>query len=200
MAEIVLNVEVRDRTGTGGARAERKANRVPGVLYGGPRGPVAVSADLNAFRKSLYTGKLLGHLITLKYGEETQPVIAKDVQFHPVSDVPVHFDLYRVDEHQLVKIAIPVAFTNHEASPGLKRGGALNIARHEVELWVPADRIPEELTFDLAGLEIGDAIRISAITLPEGAEPVISDRDFTVATVAPSRASVSDDAAAAAEA
>ena len=199
MAEIVLNVEVRDRTGTGGARAARKAGQVPGVLYGGPRGPVAIAADLNAFRKSLYTGKLLGHLITLKYGEETQPVIAKDVQFHPVSDTPVHFDLYRVDEHQLVKIAIPVAFINHEASPGLKRGGALNIARHEVELWTPADQIPEELTFDLTGLEIGDAIRISAIKLPEGAHPAIADRDFTVATVAPSRASVSDDAAAASE-
>ncbi len=200
MAEIVLNVELRDRTGTGGARAARNAGRVPGVLYGGPRGPVAVSAELNAFRKSLYTGKLLGHLITLKYGEETQPVIAKDVQFHPVTDTPTHFDLYRVDETQPVKIAIPVAFINHEASPGLKRGGALNIARHEIELWVPADKIPEELTFDLTGLEIGDAVRISSLKLPEGAEPVITDRDFTVATVAPSRASVSDDAAASAEA
>lgn len=199
MAEIVLNVEVRERTGTGGARAARTSGRVPGVLYGGPRGPVPISAELNAFRKSLYTGKLLGHLITLKYGEETQPVIAKDVQFHPVSDTPVHFDLYRVDEHQLVKIAIPVAFINHEASPGLKRGGALNIARHEIELMVSADRIPEELTFDLTGLEIGDAVRISATQLPEGAHPVITDRDFTIATVAPSRASVSDDAAAATE-
>ena len=196
MAEIVLNVEVRERTGTGGARAARKAGRVPGVLYGGPRGPVPVSAELNAFRKSLYTGKLLGHLITLKYGEETQPVIAKDVQFHPVTDTPTHFDLYRVDEHQLVKIAVPAAFINHEASPGLKRGGALNIARHEIELWVPADQIPEELTFDLTGLEIGDAVRISSVKLPEGAEPAIADRDFTVATVAPSRASVSEDAAA----
>ncbi len=199
MAEIVLNVEVRERTGTGGARAARKAARVPGVLYGGPRGPVAISAELNAFRKSLYTGKLLGHLITLKYGDETQPVIAKDVQFHPVSDVPVHFDLYRVDENQKVKIAIPVAFTHHEECPGLKRGGALNIARHEIELWALPDRIPEELTFDLTGLEIGDTVRMSAITLPEGVEPVIADRDFTVATVAPSRASVSDDAAASTE-
>ena len=120
-----------------------------------------VSADLNAFRKSLYTGKLLGHLITLQYGEETQPVIARDVQFHPVTDVPVHFDLFRVDGDQLIKIAIPVAFTGHEASPGLKRGGVLTISRHEVELMVPADRIPEELTFDLSGLDIGETVRIS---------------------------------------
>lgn len=195
MADIVLNVEVRERTGTGGARAARNAGRVPGVLYGGPRGPVPISADLNAFRKSLYTGKLLGHLITLQYGEESQPVIARDVQFHPVTDVPVHFDLYRVDEHAPVKIAIPVGFKNHDASPGLKRGGALTIARHEVEIWVAADRIPEELTFDLTGVEIGETLRISHITLPEGAHPVITDRDFTVATVSASRAQVSDDAA-----
>ena len=198
MAEIVLNVELRERTGTGGARATRDAQRVPGVLYGGPRAPVAISAPLNAFKKALYTGKLLGHLITLKYGDESQPVIAKDVQFHPVTDAPVHFDLYRVDEHQRVKIAIPVAFIHHEECPGLKRGGALNIARHEVELWAPADKIPEELVFDLTGLEIGDTVRISAVKLADGVEPVISDRDFTIATVAASRASVSDDAAAAA--
>lgn len=196
MAEIVLNVEVRERTGTGGARAARKAGQVPGVLYGGELGPVPISAELNAFRKSLYTGKLLGHLITLKYGEETQPVIARDVQFHPVSDVPVHFDLYRVDEHAPVKISIPVAFKNHDLSPGLKRGGALTIALHEVEILVPADHIPEELTLDLAGLDIGDTIRLSALTLPEGASTVASDKDISIATISASRAQVSDDAAA----
>jgi large subunit ribosomal protein L25 len=196
MAEIVLNVEVRERTGTGGARAARRQDKVPGVLYGGPRGPVPISAPMNAFKKALYTGKLLGHLITLKYGEETQPVIAKAVQFHPVTDAPVHFDLFRVDEHQLVKISIPVAFKNHEASPGLKRGGALNIARHEVELLVPADKIPEELMFDLTGLDIGDAVRISAANLPEGAEPAIHGRDFVIATVTGTSAQASADAAA----
>lgn len=200
MAEIVLNVEVRERTGTGGARAARNAGRVPGVLYGGPRGPVAISAPLNEFRKALYTGKLLGHLVTLKNGEESQPVIARDVQFHPVSDVPLHFDLYRVDENQPVKIAIAVAFTHHDASPGLKRGGALNIARHEVELFCPADNIPEELMFDLTGLDIGDSVRISSIALPEGVTPVITDRDFTVATITASRAAVSEEGAAADEA
>src|SRR5215831_8042602 len=97
MAEIVLNVELRDRTGKGGARAARRADQVPGILYGGTQGPVAVSVKRNDFRKALYTGKLLGHLVTLKYGKETQPVIAKDVQFHPVTDEPIHFDLYRVD-------------------------------------------------------------------------------------------------------
>src|SRR5579875_128750 len=182
MAEIVLDVEVREGVGTGGARAVRRAGKVPGVLYGGPRGPVPIAMNANAFGKALYTGKLLGHLVTLRYGEERQPVIARDVQFDPVNDRPILFDLYRIDETQPVKIAVVVHFGNQEASPGLKRGGALNIARHDVEVWAPADRIPEELMADLTGLDIGDAIRISSITLPEGVSPVITDRDFVVAT------------------
>jgi large subunit ribosomal protein L25 len=192
MAEIVLNVEVRENIGSGGSRAARRAGKVPGVLYGGPRGPVPIAVNANEFGKALYTGKLLGHRVTLKYGDETQSVIAKDVQFDPVSDRPVHFDLYRVEEHQLIKINVPVHFRNHETSPGLKRGGALNIARHEVELWAPADEIPEELIADLAGLEIGDAVRISNITLPAGASPVITARDFIIATIAGTSASASE--------
>ncbi len=195
MAEIVLNVEVRERTGTGGARQARREGKVPGVLYGGTRAPVPIAVPLNEFRKSLYSGKLLGHLVTLKYGNETQGVIAKDIQFDPVSDVPVHFDLYRVDEHQLVKIAVPVRFIHQDECRGLKRGGTLNIARHEVELYAPADEIPEELVFDLKGLEIGDTIRISSTTLPKGVEPAIHDRDFVIATVAGTSASASADAA-----
>jgi large subunit ribosomal protein L25 len=183
MAEIVLDIEVREGAGSGGARAVRRAGKVPGVLYGGPRGPVSIAVNENAFRKALYTGKLLGHLVTLKFGDETQPVIAKDVQFHPVSDAPLHFDLYRVDEHQLVRIEVPVHFRNPEASPGIKRGGALNVVRHAVELWAPADHIPEELEVDLTGLDIGDAIRISNIKLPDGVEPTIVDRDFVIATI-----------------
>ncbi len=196
MADIELNVEVRNRAGSGAARAVRREGKVPGVLYGGPRGPVPIAVNANAFGKALYTGKLLGHLVTLRYGEETQSVIAKDVQFHPVSDKPMHFDLFRVDEHQLIRIAVPVHFRNQEASPGLKRGGMLNVARHEVELMVRADHIPEELIADLTGREIGDTIRISDIPLPEGAEPAITDRDFTVATIASSSSQMAADAAA----
>ncbi|WP_374572870.1 50S ribosomal protein L25/general stress protein Ctc [Phenylobacterium sp.] len=198
MAEIVLNVEVRERTGTGGARETRRAGKVPGVLYGGDKDPVAISVRANEFRKALYTGKLLGHLVTLKHGDETQPVIAKAIDMHPVTDEPWHFDLYRVDEHQAVKISVPVHFKNQEASPGLKRGGTLNIVRHEVEVMAPADAIPEELVCDLSGLEIGDTIRISAFTLPKGVEPSM-DRDFVVATVAGSSAQAAEEAAEAAE-
>jgi large subunit ribosomal protein L25 len=197
MAEIVLNVEVRDGVGTGAARAARAQGKVPGVLYGGNRGPVAIAVNQNEFRKALYTGKLLGHLVTLKYGEETQPVIAKDVQFHPVTDAPVHFDLYRVDEHQAVRIAVPVHFRHQEASPGLKRGGALNIVLHEIELLVAADHIPEEVVVDLTGLNIGDAVHASNLTLPPGAKTAYSD-DPVVATVMGSSAQASEEAAAAA--
>ena len=196
MADIELNVEVRQKAGSGAARAVRREGKVPGVLYGGPRGPVPIAVNANTFAKSLYTGKLLGHLVTLRYGEETQKVIAKDVQFDAVSDRPMHFDLYRVDEHQLIKIAIPVQFKNQEASPGLKRGGTLNVARHEIELWVRADHIPEALIADLTGRDIGDTIRASDVPLPEGVEPVITDRDFTVATIATSSSQMAADAAA----
>ena len=195
MADIVLNVEVRDNTGTGASRAVRNGGKVPGVLYGGPLGPVPIAVRSNEFRKALYTGKLLGHLVTLKHDGKDQPVIAKDVQFHPVTDEPVHFDLFRVGEHQLIKISVPVHFQNQDASPGIKRGGTLNIAIHELELMVPADQIPEELTFDLTGLDIGATIRSTDIPLPKGAKLSTHDAEVVVASVATSSAMQSEEAA-----
>ena len=192
MAEIVLNVEVRERTGTGGARAARLANKVPGVLYGGPRGPVAIAVDENAFRKALYTGKLLGHLVTLKHGDETQPVIAKDVQFHPVNDRPVHFDLFRVEAGQTIKISVPIHFKNQDISPGMKRGGALNMAFHEVELQVPAGHIPEDIVIDLAKMDIGANVHIGDLNLPSDAKPTAA-KDVVVVSIVASRAAVSGD-------
>ena len=194
MADIVLNVEVRETTGTGAARAARRDGSVPGVLYGGPLGPVAISVRKNEFRKALYSGKLLGHLVTLKHGGESQPVIAKDVQFHPVSDEPVHFDLYRVDEHQLITIAVPVHFKNEEASPGMKAGGALNINLHEVQLEVPADSIPDELVVDLTGLEMGAVIHASDLKLPKGAKVSKHDAELTIASINVSSAAKSEQA------
>ena len=196
MADIVLNVEVRQRAGTGGARETRNAGLVPGVLYGGSKAPVSIAVKSGEFRKALITGKLLGHLVTLKYGDEVQPVIAKDVQFHPVTDAPVHFDLYRVDEHQLIRINVPVHFRTHEASPGLKRGGTLNVNLHELELMAPADSIPEELVIDLTGMEIGDSVRAADLALPKGVELTAHHRDATVASVATSSAMTSEEAAA----
>ena len=193
MADIILNVEVRERAGTGGAREVRRAGRVPGVLYGHGKDPVNISVVAKDFKKSLHTGKLLGHLVTLKYGEETQPVIAKAVQFDPVTDEAIHFDLFRVGEHDLIKISVPVHFKNHDVSPGLKAGGSLEIVRHEVELACPADQIPEELIIDLATHNIGDTIRMSEIKLPNGVRPSV-ERDFVIATLKASASAVSEGA------
>ena len=195
MADIVLNVEVRSNTGTGSARDTRRAGKVPGVLYGGALDPVAIEVRSNEFRKALHSGKLLGHMVTLKYEGAAQSVIAKAIQFHPVTDEAVHFDLFRVGEHQLIRISIPVHFINHEASPGLKRGGTINVALHEVELMVPADEIPEQLVADLTGKDIGDAIHSVDLPLPKGAELTPHHRDVVVATIATSSAMQSVDAA-----
>jgi large subunit ribosomal protein L25 len=195
MAEIVLNVEVRERAGSGASRAVRREGKVPGVLYGGTQKPVAIAVAQNEFKKALYTGKLLGHLVTLKYGGETQPVIAKAVQFHPVTDNPVHFDLYRVGEHQLIRISVPVHFRNQEASPGIKRGGTLNVNLHELEVMAPADHIPEEIVIDLTGLDIGDSVRAADLALPQGVELTAHVRDATVASIASSSALASEEAA-----
>jgi large subunit ribosomal protein L25 len=136
----------------------------------------------------------LGHLVTLKYGNETQPVIAKDVQMHPVTDEPIHFDLYRVDEHQEIKIEVPVHFKNHDEAPGLKRGGSLNVSLHSITVSVPADQIPEELVVDLTGLEIGDNIRVSDIKLPASAKSVL-DGDVVVASLMGMMAEVAEEPA-----
>jgi large subunit ribosomal protein L25 len=197
MADIVLNVEVRERTGTGGARDTRRAGLVPGVLYGGDKDPVAISVKANEFRKALYTGKLLGHLVTLKHGKETQSVIAKAIDMHPVTDEPTHFDLYRVAADQTIKIGVTVHFAHQDESPGLKRGGTLNVVLHEVLVSCHANQIPDEIVVDLTGLEIGDSIRVSDLKLPKGVEAAV-DADATVATVA--SASVMADADEAADA
>jgi len=195
MADIILNVQVRDRVGTGGARATRSAGLVPGILYGADKAPVPIAVKVGEFRKALHTGKLLGHLVTLKYGQELQSVIAKDVQFDPVIDEPVHFDLFRVDAHASIRIAVPVHFTNHDASPGLKRGGALNVNLHEVEIMAPADAIPEDITVDLTGLDVGDAVRAADLVLPEGVTVHAHHQDATVASISSSSAMTSAETA-----
>src|SRR6185503_12772920 len=195
MAEIVLNVEVRERTGTGGARVARREGLVPGVLYGGGKDPVAISVKMNEFKKALYTGKLLGHLVTLKYGKETQPVIAKAVDMHPVTDVPQHIDLYRVDAHQQIKINVPLHFSHQDEAPGIKRGGTLNVVMHDVPVSCPADQIPEELVIDLTGLDIGASVRISDLTFPQNVVPA-APADTVLATIAGASSQAEEDEAA----
>jgi len=195
MADIVLNVEVREQTGTGSARAARRENLVPGVLYGGDKDPVAISVKMNEFKKALYTGKLLGHLVTLKYGSETQPVIAKAVDMHPVTDVPQHFDLYRVDANQQIKINVPVHFSHQDEAPGIKRGGTLNVAFHDVQVSCAADHIPEELVVDLTGLDIGASVRISDVKFPANVTATMA-ADTVIATIAGASSQADEDEAA----
>ncbi len=182
--QIVFNVEVRERTGTGGAREARKNGLVPGVLYGGEIDPVAISLKKNEVIKAIETGQFLNSTATLVHKGERQLVIPQGIQMHPVTDQPMHVDLRRVKLDQIIKVEVPVHFTGTEVSPGLKKGGTLNVVRHSVELNVPAGKIPEALEADVSKLEIGDNVKISSITLPEGAEPAITDRDFTIATIA----------------
>lgn len=193
MAEIILNVDVRENTGTGGAREARRSGAVPGILYGGDKAPVAISVNEKEFRMKLYTGKLLGHLVTLKYGDETQPVIAKDVQFGPVSDRPLHFDLMRVDENATIKIEVPIHFINEDQCKAFRQGGSLEIVRHSVEIMVPANHIPEDLIVDLAGHKLGDIIRWSDVKVPSDVDATITDRDFVIASIKTSSAAKAAD-------
>ena len=189
--QIELNVEVRPRIGKGGAREARRNRLVPGVLYGGGQDPVAITLKYNELIKAFNSGKFKGNTCTLIHDGKKQLVIPQDIQFHPVSDQPLHVDLYRVTEDQIVSVEVPVVFVGEEVSPGLKKGGTLNVVRYSVELNVAAGAIPESLEADVSVLEIGDNVKISNITLPDGAEPTITDRDFTIATIAGRAASTS---------
>ena len=183
-SDITLNVDVRARTGKGGARDVRRAGRIPGIIYGGEKAPVAISMDKKQIMMALKSGKFISHTVNLEYKGEIQLVFAQDIQHHPVTDEPEHLDLYRVEKGQQIRVNVPAHFTGMGVSPGIKRGGALNIVRHEVEMYCPADAIPELLEFDVSALEIGDAIRISATKFPPNCTPTITDRDFTIATIA----------------
>ena len=193
--QLTLSAESRDRAGKGASRALRNAGRVPAVIYGGNKEPVSIHVEEKALVKALMTGHFFNSVIALEVGGASHTTLAKDVAFHPVTDRPMHVDFYRVS----VTVEVPVVFINEEKSPGLKKGGVLNIVRHEVELACDASHIPEELTVDLSGFDVGDSIHISAVTLPAGATPTITDRDFTIATVVAPSGLRSAEAEAAAE-
>lgn len=183
MAGIVLEVEVRERTGTSGARAVREKEMVPGILYGGVRGPVPIQVARGNLLKALRSGKFVSHMITLRHNGEDQPVIPREIQYHPVTDQPVHIDLYRVEENSIIEVEVPVKVINHELCPGLKRGGMLNIVDHVLSMRVPAGRIPEEIVIDIAGLDIGAVVHVSNLTVPDGCKVVERGKDPTVITI-----------------
>ena len=185
--QLMLPAEARDRAGKGASRALRRDGRVPAVVYGEKKEPLAIHVEEKLLYKMLQTGHFMNSVIMIDFEGKPHRTLPKAVDFHPVSSRPIHVDFLRIGEHTKVTVAVPVRFDNEEASPGLKRGGVLNVVKHELELVCDAASIPSEIHVSLEGLEIGDAIHISQVALPEGSTPTIDDRDFTVATiVAPS--------------
>jgi large subunit ribosomal protein L25 len=181
--QLTLPAEARERAGKGASRALRRDGRVPAVIYGDKKEPLSVHVEEKLLAKMLSTGHFMNSVVMIDAGGATHRTLPKDVQFHPVSSRPVHVDFLRIGEHSKVHVNVPVRFDNEEASPGIKRGGVLNVVRHELELVCDAAEIPEEIHIDLTGLDIGDSIHISALKLPKGSESAITDRDFTIATV-----------------
>ena len=193
---LTLSAEARDRAGKGASRAHRREGRVPAVIYGMKEDAVSIHIEEKRLVKELQSGHFMNTIVMLEIDGKTIRTLPKDVQFHPVNDRPLHVDFLRISEHAKITVAVPVIFVDEEESPGIKRGGVLNVVRHELELVCDAAEIPEEIEISLKGYEVGDSIHISAVDLPEGVESAITDRDFTIATVvAPSALRSSEDAA-----
>lgn len=185
--QLTLSAETRDRAGKGASRAMRREGRVPAVIYGAKEEPLSIHVEEKVLMKMLNTGHFMNSVVMIDVAGKANRTLPKDVQFHPVTDRPLHVDFLRIGEHSTVTVAVPIRFVNEEGSKGLKRGGVLNTVRHELELVCDASGIPDEIEIDLVGLDIGDSLHISNVKLPKGVESAITDRDFTIATiVAPS--------------
>lgn len=179
-----ISAEIRERTGKETARAVRRAGFIPGVIYGGNKDPVLISLEKGILDRYLNRIGFFTRQFEIDVGGDKHRVLARDVQYHPVSDAPLHVDFLRVTAETKIHVNIEVTFVNEELSPGLKRGGVLNIVRHDIEVMCSVANIPERLEVDLTGLDIGDSVHISQIDLREGVTPTIADRDFTIATIA----------------
>jgi len=196
-----LPAESRERAGKGASRALRRDGRTPAVIYGGKEEPTMIHVEQKELVRQLMTGHFMNSIVNIEIGGETVRTLPKDVAFHPVTDRPTHVDFLRMTGDSMVEVQVPVVFVNEDASPGLKKGGVLNIVRHELELICPNADIPDEIQIDVTGKDIGDSIHISEVTLPKGVTTAITDRDFTIATlVAPSALKSSEGDAAEAEA
>jgi large subunit ribosomal protein L25 len=193
-----LKATARPRAGKGAARQARREGKVPAVIYGDGKPPEMIALDYNELWKQVLKGHFTSTVFEVEVDGKKNRVIPRDLQVDPIKDQPIHVDFLRIGKDARIRVAVPVRFINDALSPGLKRGGVLNIVRHEIEVTCPYDRIPAFFEVDLAGLEIGRSIHISAIGLPEGIEPTIKDRDFTVATIAGAVKQEEEEAAAAA--
>jgi large subunit ribosomal protein L25 len=184
---LTLPAEARDRVGKGASRSLRREGRVPAVVYGGNQAPLSVHVEEKELRRQLGTGHFFNSIVEIEVDGVKVRTLPKDVAFHPVNDRPLHADFLRLSADAKVHVEVPVLFVNEAASPGLKKGGVLNIVRHELELVCEPDSIPDDIQIDVTGLDIGASIHISHVALPAGVASAITDRDFTIATiVAPS--------------
>jgi large subunit ribosomal protein L25 len=194
MSEMVeLKAEERTATGSAAAKKLRKVNSIPGIIYGGNKKPQLVSLERKDLWKQVETGHFLSTVYTLDIDGKKERVLPREVQLDPVRDFLVHVDFMRVSKSSRIDVDVSVHFVDEAKSPGLKRGGALNIVRHQIELSCPADAIPEEIQISLEGYDIGDSIHISSVKLPANVTPTIQDRDFTIATIASSSGMKADE-------
>jgi len=199
--QLTLPAEARDRAGKGASRALRREGRVPAVVYGEKKEPLAIHVEEKLLSRMLSTGHFMNSVVMIDFEGKPHRTLPKAVDFHPVSSRPIHVDFLRIGEHTKVTVAVPVRFDNEDASPGLKRGGVLNVVQHELQIVCDAAHIPDEIHIPLDGLDIGDTVHISQVTLPEGVKPANEDDDFTVATiVAPSAMKAEEEETAPADA
>ncbi len=182
--ENKLDAQARDRVGKGAARELRRNNMVPAVIYGDKKPPLAIALPSKEVTLKIHAGGFMTTILSINVDGTEHSVLPKDYQMHPVSDRITHVDLLRVSAKTAVTVEVPVHFENEETCPGLKAGGVLNVVRHTVEVNCPANSIPEAFSVDLGEAELGDSLNISDVTLPEGVVPTITDRDFTLATIA----------------
>jgi large subunit ribosomal protein L25 len=181
--QLTLPAEQRERAGKGASRELRRSGRVPAVIYGDKKEPLSVHVEEKLLTKMLSNGHFMNTVVMIDAAGQAHRTLPKDVQFHPVTSRPIHVDFLRIGEHSQVAVNVPVNFIDEETSPGIKRGGVLNIVRHELELVCDAAEIPDQIDISLNGLDIGDSIHISSVELPKGSRSAIEDRDFTIATV-----------------
>ena len=180
----VLEGQLRERTGKGAARELRRNSMVPAVIYGDKKDPVSIALPYKELSMKIHGGGFMTTIATIKVDGTDHKVLPKDYQLHPVRDFIEHVDFLRVSDKTIVTVEIPVVFENDDVCVGIKRGGVLNVVRYTVEVNVPANKIPENFTIDLTSFDLGDSINISTVDLPEGVQPTITDRDFTIATIA----------------
>ena len=180
----IINGNLRNSTGKGSARAARRAGRIPAIIFGDKKETISIDIEEREYKKIMNQSGIFSRLLDLSVDGKSNLVLTRDIQFHPVSENPLHVDFLRIGKGSNINVSVPVSFINEELSPGLKTGGVLNTVRFELELMCPADSIPEKIEINLEGLVVGDSIKISSVNLPNGVSSTITDRDFTIATIA----------------